>query len=213
MTRPDPFPRRVVPLEHIRLRTERPGFDRVRLRYERYDGSLSDTLDRLVVGVGCRSVSVLAWDESIDRVVLIEQFRAGAWLAATDSASPAPVSPWMLEVVAGDVEPGEDPVDAARRELLEEASCEAKHLIHVASFCPDPETSAAAMTLYATRTRAPKCMSVRGNLDEQEDLRLGLLSTEEIEAELALGSRVANAATLIALNWFLRCGRAALLSV
>lgn len=197
-------------LGRLRISGDGPGLERLRLRYRRHDGDPSDVLERFVGGAGRRAVAVLAWDPNVDRVVLVEQFRTGAWMAATDERSPAPVAAWMLEVIAGCVDHDEDPVETVRRELAEEAGCEAEALIRVASFCPDPEASAAVMTLYATRTRAPTCETIRGNAAEKEDLRVRLLSPDEIEHELADGHRVANAVTLVALHWFLGRGRAAL---
>lgn len=193
-------------IERRRVTADGPGLERVRLRHRRHDGTLSDVLERHVTAAGRRAVSVLAWDPVDDRVVLVEQFRTGAWLAAHDERSPADVPAWMLEVIAGSLEPGEDPAETARRELVEEAGCVAGDLVRVACWCPDPEQSAAAMTLYATCTRAPAGDSLRGNAHEQEDLRVRLLSPAEIEIALADG-RVGNATTLIALHWFLRAGR------
>ncbi|MCB2157335.1 MAG: NUDIX domain-containing protein, partial [Rhodobacteraceae bacterium] len=44
-----------------------------------------------------------------DRVLLIEQFRMGPY-ARGDA------EPWLIEAIAGRVDPGETPEDAARRE-------------------------------------------------------------------------------------------------
>jgi ADP-ribose pyrophosphatase len=189
---------------------EGPGLERLALRYRRHDGQLSETVERWVTGSGRRSVAVLAWDPDSDKVVLVEQFRTGAWLAATHPQWPAPVCPWMLEVVAGLVPPGEDPAAVARQELREEAGCEAGALVRVGTWCPDPESSAATMTLYATCTRAPAHGSVGGNAFEDEDVRVVCLGDHELRNDLLEGRRVANSVTLVALQWFLLNGRSIL---
>jgi ADP-ribose pyrophosphatase len=47
-----------------------------------------------------------------DEVVLIEQFRVGAW---------AGVNPWLIELVAGLIDKDEEPEEVAHREAEEEA--------------------------------------------------------------------------------------------
>jgi ADP-ribose pyrophosphatase len=116
----------------------------------------------------------------------------------------------MLEVVAGTVDKNEQPAESARRELFEEAGCIADELIHVATWCPDPEQSAATMTLFATRTRAPCTETLRSNSHEQEDLHVRLLGCADVEKELTFVSRIGNATTLIGLQWFVNRGRAVL---
>jgi ADP-ribose pyrophosphatase len=186
---------------------EGPRLEHLELRYRRHDGRLSDVVERWVTGSGRRSVAVLAWDSDTDQVVLVEQFRTGAWVAATDPERPAPVSPWMLEVVAGSVPPGEDPAAVARKELWEEAGCEAGSLVRVGTWCADPESSASTMTLYATRTQAPAQGSLGGNTSEHEDVRVVCLGDQELREALVECRRVANSVTLVALNWFLFNGR------
>ena len=55
---------------------------------------------------------MVLYDPNQDAVVLVEQFRVGAYQSD---------NPWMLECVAGVVEPGEDDVTVAQRETEEEA--------------------------------------------------------------------------------------------
>ena len=70
------------------------------------------------------AAAVLPYDPVTDRVLMIEQFRIGA-LAA-------PGGPWLLEIVAGVIDPGEIPEEVVRRETVEETGC---HLQKVVPIC------------------------------------------------------------------------------
>lgn len=93
---------------HVRLET-------YRLRHKQFSGGWGNEISRELIDRG-RAVGVLPYDPVRDEVVLIRQFRIGAWKASH--------SPWMVETVAGLVEDGESPEDVARRECVEEAGCE-----------------------------------------------------------------------------------------
>ena len=82
---------------------------RLTLQHRRFDGGWSEPLVREVFERG-DAVGVLPYDPVSDRVVLIEQFRPGA-IRGSDS-------PWMLELIAGIVEPGEEDVDVVHREAM-----------------------------------------------------------------------------------------------
>ena len=53
-----------------------------------------------------------------------------------------------MELVAGIVEPGEDPEQAMRRELLEEMGYEALALTHISTFYVSPGGSSERVILY-----------------------------------------------------------------
>ena len=71
--------------------------DRYRLRHRQFAGGMGPVLTREVLERG-KVAAVLPVDPVRDRVVLIEQFRPGAWAAQWD--------PWLLECVAGVIESG-----------------------------------------------------------------------------------------------------------
>ena len=80
--------------------------DRYQISHQLYGGGWSKTLEREVISRGA-VVGVLLFDPTRQEVVLVEQFRIGAW--ATDWPDP-----WLLECVAGVVEPGERPAGGCR---------------------------------------------------------------------------------------------------
>lgn len=67
--------------------------DVLHYRHRRFDGAMSGPLRREVLVTG-DAVTVLPWDPTTDRVLLIEQVRAGL-VARRDP------NPWNLEVIAG----------------------------------------------------------------------------------------------------------------
>lgn len=54
----------------------------------------------------------------------------------------------LLEIPAGKLEPGEEPMASARRELLEETGCEAERLIKLISFYSTPGFTTEELHLF-----------------------------------------------------------------
>jgi 8-oxo-dGTP pyrophosphatase MutT (NUDIX family) len=72
------------------------------------------------------------------RVCLLRQFRPAA-------------SGWVWELPAGRLEPGESPAWTARRELVEEAGCEASSWAELGSILSSPGVFAETIHLYLAR--------------------------------------------------------------
>lgn len=127
-------------------------------------------------------------------VVLIDEagnfilFRQGKY--AYDGLSLAPVG--------GYIEPDEDPLEAAKREVLEETGCEARTWIDLGRFVVDANrgcgTAYAYLALGARRVATP-------NADDLEPQELLHLSRAEVERALFAGEfKVLPWANLIALS-------------
>ncbi len=80
--------------------------------------------------------------------------------------------------VGGMLEPGEDPLAAARRELLEETGYTAPVWKSLGSYVLDPNRGVAVMHLYLALDAVPAAEPIR---DDLEDQQLLLLSQEEIQ--------------------------------
>lgn len=80
------------------------------------------------------SVAMVALDED-DNVLLVRQFRK-------------PAERELLEIPAGTLEPGEEPLACARRELREEIGYRAKHLEKVGTFYTSPGFCTERIHLY-----------------------------------------------------------------
>ena len=89
-----------------------------------------------------------------------------------------------LAPVGGMLEPDEAPLEAAKRELLEETGCTAPDWVHLGSYILDPNRGIATMHLYlavnASQVAAPDC-------DDLEDQEMMYLSKTELENGLKAG--------------------------
>ena len=166
--------------------------DRYRLRHECYAGSMSGELVREVFERG-QVAAVLPVDPATATVVLIEQFRAGAHACGWH--------PWLLECVAGVIEPGESPEAVCRREAEEESGCRITDLVPiVAPFLSSPGACSETVSLFCGRVDASAAGGIHGLAAEGEDIRVGTWSFDEAIALLDAG-RILNAKTIIALQW------------
>ena len=93
-----------------------------------HDGTVA-SLKRDILHVG-KVVGVLAVDPARNVVVLIRQFRLAAHLAAGLGE--------LIEIVAGHVETGETPAQAAMRECVEEIGVRPTALYQMFEFLPAP---------------------------------------------------------------------------
>ena len=168
--------------------------DRYRLRHRQFAGGLGPIITREILERG-RVAAVLPVDPVRDRVVLIEQFRPGAWAAGEH--------PWLLECVAGVLEPGETPEELSRREGLEEAGCTITDLVPIASFLTSPGAVTETVRLFCGRIDSDGVGGLHGLAEEGEDIRARAMPVEEAVALLDAG-RIVNAKTIIALQWIAR---------
>ncbi|RDE24080.1 ADP-ribose diphosphatase [Motiliproteus coralliicola] len=178
------------------LQTERvyDGFfklDRVQLRHRLFDGGWSDPLTRELF-VRDDAVCLLPYDPVRDQVLLIEQFRVGALQD--------PSSPWLLELVAGIVEPGETVEQVALREAEEEAGLSVQRLEPICCYHVSPGGSQEQIHLLCGQIDSRDQGGIFGLAHEGEDIRALVVSRKEAFAAVTEG-RINNAATLIALQW------------
>lgn len=168
--------------------------ERISLRHRLFSGGMSPALTREVIEKG-DVAAVLLYDPVRDEVVLIEQFRVGA--------RDDPRGPWLLEIVAGLIEPGEMPEQVARREALEEAGCTVTDLLPITTFYVSPAKTSQRTWLYCGRVDAARAGGVHGLAHEGEDIRVVCLPAEDAIALVDQG-RADSAWPLIALLWFAR---------
>jgi ADP-ribose pyrophosphatase len=165
--------------------------DEAILRYERFDGGMSDTVRRLNFERG-DSVAALIVNRDTQKVILTNQFRYPAY-----EKGPG----WVSEIVAGVSEEGEDPEAAMRREILEETGYQVADLTRIVNFYPSPGGSSERIFLYyAEVDDTHKVAEGGGVVSEGEDIQILERSLPELWAELEAGELV-DAKTLIALLW------------
>jgi ADP-ribose pyrophosphatase len=180
-------------VEIIDRKREYDGFfklDQITLRYERFDGRMSEPLNRLLFERG-NSAAVLLYDEAADAVVLVNQFRYPAYV----DDGPG----WLWEVVAGTCM--DEPSDVVvRKELLEEAGYSVERLEHIMSFYLSPGACSERMELYLGYVRAGSRVAEGGGLAEHgEDILVRQFGWPEAQRMLDDGE-ICDAKTIIALQ-------------
>ncbi|OGR29205.1 MAG: NUDIX hydrolase [Desulfobacca sp. RBG_16_60_12] len=89
-----------------------------------------------------------------------------------------------LAPVGGYLDAGEDPLSAARRELLEETGCQAAEWVDLGRFPVDGNRGAGTAHLFLARGARRVAQASADDLEEQQLLRL---SRSELEAALSAG--------------------------
>jgi ADP-ribose pyrophosphatase len=167
---------------------------RGRYDYERYRVSLPDQgqpLTREVARVG-RVAVILPIDLAREEVILIRQFRLGAQLALGAGD--------MVEVPAGHVEPGEQPIEAARRECREETGLTPTRVVPMFNLMPSPGMSDESMSFFLVVIDAEKLPERAGAVHEAEHTRPMRVPIDRAVAALAAG-RLHYGAAVVALQW------------
>jgi ADP-ribose pyrophosphatase len=177
---------------------------RYRVRHKLFEGGWSGDIVREVFERG-HAVAVLPYDPDADRVVMIEQFRIGAFSAIADGMFGADASPWLIECVAGIAERGEDPETVARREIQEETGCDIDLVVPVHHYLVSPGGTSETVSIYCGRVDSGRVNGIHGLSHEGENIRPFAISVAEAFRNLDDG-RVCNAMTIIALQW-LRANR------
>lgn len=133
------------------------------LSFRQLNGQMSDVLNRggLMVGQAC---VVLPYDPVADTVLLIEQFRAPVFMMGDPN-------PWIWEPVAGLVDPGETPEQAAHREAMEEAGLTLNHLERAGGVYSSTGASGEYLNLFIGLTRLDQPAQTGGLASEGEDIR------------------------------------------
>lgn len=143
------------------------------LKFRRFDGSMSAEVNRAGF-VGGDAVTVLPYDPVRDRVLLVEQFRVGPHLRGDPN-------PWMLEPIAGRVDPGEQPEACAIREAWEEAALTISNLLSVSNYYPSPGAVSEFVYSFVALADLPDGAAGLGGVDhEDEDIRSHVISFDRL---------------------------------
>lgn len=164
---------------------------RYAIRHRLFNGNMSNTFNCEVLERKS-AVAILPYDPVLDRVILIEQFRPGA-LAD-------PNSPWLLEIPAGVIDENESPEEVAYREMREEAGCDVLNLHPIFEFFVSPGGANEYLYLYCSKVDASAVQGIHGLVDENEDIRVINISTEEAFAKLHAGE-IKTAPAMVSLMW------------
>ena len=166
------------------------------LRHERFNGDMTPEVLRAVFRAPDATI-VLPYDPMRDRVLLVEQVRVGP-LARGDRAL------WQLEPIAGRLDPGENPQDAARREAREEAGLELGELAAAGEVYPSPGNSSEFLYSFVGRADLPDRAAGLGGLEaEDEDIRSHVLSFDDL-MQMCDRQEIANAPLFAISYWLAR---------
>ncbi len=174
--------------------------DRYYLRHRKFAGGMSQEFSREVFERG-HAACVLMYDADIDVLVFIEQFRPGAYAAQASPWYDATESPWLIEIVAGIIEEGEDPAQVVRREALEEAGCNVLDLELISHYLVSPGGSSESMFSFCGKVDASQVGGFHGLAEEGEDIRVFTMSPDEAFKAVDAG-RIKNSMTIIPVLWF-----------
>jgi ADP-ribose pyrophosphatase len=171
-----------------------PGFFRMekyRLKHTMFAGGWSAEISReLFVRGSC--VAVLLYDPEADKVILIEQFRAGA-ISQPDRA-------WLIEIVAGAIEEGETAEEVAYRESMEEAGCEIQELMVINQFYTTPGGSSERITLFCGKVDSSHAGGIYGLDHEDEDILVRAVDFDEAYQWIENGT-IESAIPILAIQW------------
>ncbi|MDA1089206.1 MAG: NUDIX domain-containing protein [Proteobacteria bacterium] len=173
--------------------------DQYSLKHRLFEGGWSGEMSREIFERG-HAVSVLPYDPDLDRIVLIEQFRPGAYAALASGWFDDDTSPWLVECVAGIIEKGERPEDVARREMVEETGLEVSQIMSICHYLVSPGGTSESVFAFCGRVDASRAEGVFGITEEHENIRVFSISSIEAFEMLDRG-RINNAMTIIALQW------------
>ncbi len=162
--------------------------------YDTFSGERMTNVVREVFMRGS-AVGVLLVDKIQRQVIFVEQFRAGA--AAADAQNP-----WLVELVAGIVEPGESPEDVAMRESDEEAGCKPINLIPMHHYWVSPGGTDEDVYLFCGLVDSTQAVDFGGLDHEHEDIKVHKLSFDKAYNRLKEG-RLNNAMTIIGVQWLM----------
>ncbi len=164
---------------------------RAKLRHEKFDGTMSEEVERLVFERG-NSVGVLLYDAEEDVVLLTKQFRYPAYI----NNGPG----WLIEIVAGVQDKGRDMITVAHSELVEEIGYQVDKLQFLCNFYLSPGGSSERMNLYLGYLHHAERVNEGGGLaSEHEDIQLVRLSLSDALDMLQQG-HIYDAKTIVALQ-------------
>lgn len=161
------------------------------LKHTLYKGGWSQPITREIFQRG-NCVAVLLYDPIRDEVVIIEQFRIGA-MQIPDQA-------WLLEIVAGAIEPGETAEEVAYRESIEEAGCEIQQLIKINDFFTSPGGTSELLSLFYGRVDTTHIGGIHGLDHEDEDIFVTSMKFDKVY-QLLLDGKILSAIPIIAIQW------------
>jgi ADP-ribose pyrophosphatase len=140
------------------------------------------------------AVAVLGHDPQRDEIVLVNEFRPGALVRGD--------YPYRDNLVAGAIEPGESPIEAAVREMQEEAGLELREpvLVHPGAYVSSGGTSERIALVYG-KVDTSAAGGIHGAPTEREET-LAVVLPAKVFIERVRSGAINDFKTLVAGYWF-----------
>lgn len=166
--------------------------DEAYLRFEQFNGDMSPRVRRLNVERG-NSVAILVLNKDTNKLILVCQFRYPTYQNKHG---------WIIEAIAGMVDPGESPEQTARRELEEETGLIIETFEPITTFYPSPGGSSELIHLFYSEVSGDqaKYKETGGVISQGEDVKALEITLEDALAKVKSGE-IVDAKTIIGLYW------------
>ena len=188
-------PKQVELAEREQIHTGFLPMSGLTLRFERYDGAMSEWIARECYTPQYDAAGILLYDPKCQQVILVEQFRCGAFVKEHH--------PWVVEPVMGMIDHADESAQqVAVREALEEAGAQVYDVQPIFRYFNSPGTSSEYVHLFCGLVDSESIEGVHGLAVEHEDIKVVKIPVAEI-TELLQHDKVNNAAMIIALQWLL----------
>lgn len=162
-------------------------------RHKLFNGGMSGEVVRELMIKG-EAAAVIAYDPVRDNVVLVEQFRIGAYNPKSQN------SPWLLELIAGMVEKGETAESVAVRESQEEAGLTVSNLTHALSVWDSPGGAYERLHIFLGLVDSQNIGGVHGLSEENEDILVHVVPREQAYQWVQTG-KIDNVIAVLGLQW------------
>mgnify|MGYP000272655175 CR=1 FL=1 len=166
------------------------SMSKYRLKHKLFAGGWSSAIEREIFDRG-EAAAVLLYDAKANVVVLTEQFRVGAI---------GQNSPWIFELVAGMIEPGENPEAVAIREAQEETGAIIDSLMPICQYLVSPGGTNEKLHVFLALLDSQPVSGIHGLSEEGEDILVHKVPTQQA-FDMVKNGQINNAATIIALQW------------
>ena len=162
------------------------------LRFEKFNGEMTDPVRRISLERG-DSVAVVILNLTTNKIILVNQFRYPSYNNGQG---------WLIETIAGMVDPGESPEETARREVEEEIGLNISTLEFISTFYPSPGGSSERIHLFYSEVSGEnaKYKGTGGLISEGEDIKAEEFSLEEALSKVKSGE-IMDAKTIIGIYW------------
>lgn len=160
-------------------------------RHSLHQGGQSEVISREVFERG-QAAGALLYDPKRDEVVLIRQFRAGAYVAGRH--------PWTWEIVAGIMEEAESAEAMIHREAIEEAGLTVAAMMPIHNVLLTPGACSEAARMFLGRVDTANAGGVFGLATEGENILVKAVPFSEAMSMLDR-DEIDNAVTVICLQW------------